>query len=394
MWMKESIPMLKQEIDPIDVEAMDPSSIPPYAPAIMAIDLGAVRYNYDKIKDFVGPSTRVAAVIKANAYGFGAIPTSQTLYSAGCRDFCVANINEALEVRPNLPMDARLYCMNGVQPGSSALLDQHNIIPTLLSPEQAAHHNLYALQQGKRLPVAIHVDTGLSREGMTADEIDDLLQGQSLSHLDVVLCLSHLSSADEPNNPHNDVQKNAFCTLADRFPQAERSFANSHGIARGQDFHFSMVRPGMALFGYCSSLNDLLGLKPALTVSARIVRNRHLSPGQTVGYNALFEAPKPMTIALINVGYADGIIRSLTNKGFVTIGGFKAPIVGKISMDFTTIDITTLPKHLTAPGSWVEIVHEAESFEALADTAGTCTYEITARLSQRFHRLYRHESYG
>lgn len=389
MWMKENTAMVKREAAPIDL-----THVPSHASALMVIDLDAVRYNYQRIQDFVGTTSRVAAVIKANAYGFGALRVTQTLYAAGCRDFCVANIDEALEVRPHLPLDAHLYCMNGVQPGSSALLNQHHVIPTLLSVEQAEAHNLYAIETGKRLPVAIHVDTGLSREGMSREEIDTLINAASLSHLDVVLCLSHLASADEPDNPSNDVQKEAFCTLANHFPKAERSFANSHGIARGKDFHFSMVRAGMALFGYCSSLNELLELKPALTVSARIVRNRTLSPGQAVGYNALFTAPEPMTIALINVGYADGIMRSLTNQGHVSIGGLKAPIVGKISMDFTTIDITTLPKHLTSPGSWVEIVHGAEPFEALAEAAGTCTYEITARLSQRFHRLYRHESYG
>jgi alanine racemase len=388
MWMKESLimPSALRALPPLD-----PSDIAPYATACMAVDLGAIEYNFKRIARFVGPNTRVAGVIKANAYGFGVSEVAPTLYEAGCRDFFVANVDEALEAHPLLADDATLYCMNGLQLGAEHLFEHHGFIPTLLSPEQALSWNQHARLSGKRLKAAIHIDSGLSREGMTEAEVIAL--APQLDALDVVLLMSHLASADESTNPSNAEQHARFLALSTHFPRAQKSLANSHGISFGPSFHFELVRPGMALFGHCSSLNDRLQLKPALTLRARIVRHRTLTPGQAVGYNALFKAQNEMTIALLNVGYADGIIRSLTNKGFVTVGGHKAPIVGKVSMDFTTIDISDLPKHLTAPGSWVEIVHGADQFEAFADAGGTCTYEITTRLSKRFHRLYTRGSY-
>lgn len=363
----------------------------PHATACMEVDLGAIAHNFKRIKHFVGPNTRVAGVIKANAYGFGVNEVAPTLYEEGCRDFFVANVDEALEVRPLLAQDATIYCMNGLQEGAEALFEEHGFIPTLISPEQALNWNQRARLAGRRLKAALHIDSGLSREGMTEAEVITL--APQLDALEVVLLMSHLASADEAHNPSNAEQHARFLALSSYFPNAQKSLANSHGISFGPTFHFELVRPGMALFGYCSSLNDKLALKPALTLRARIVRHRTLTPGQAVGYNALFKAQKEMTIALINVGYADGIIRSLTNKGFVSVSGHKAPIVGKVSMDFTTIDISTLPKHLTEPGSWVEIAHGADQFEAFSDAGGTCTYEITTSLSKRFHRLYTRGSY-
>ena len=368
------------------------TAFPAHASALMTVDLTAVRHNYQQIQAFVGPKARVAGVIKANAYGFGVHEVCRTLYKAGCRDFFVANVDEALEIRPLLDEDVRIFIMNGAQTGAYDLLEQHNFIPTLLSLEQTIAWNNHADRVRKRLKAAIHVDTGLSREGMTDEELQSLKEHSP--NLEIVLCMSHLASADELSNPQNDLQHQRFQELAAYVPHAERSFANSHGIARGAPYHFELVRPGMALFGYCSSLNEKLQLKPALTLTARIVRHRALKAGQSVGYNALFKAPHDMLVGLINVGYADGVMRSLTNRGYVMIGGHKASIIGKVSMDFTTIDITHIPKHLTAPGSWVEIVHDAEPFEALCDAAGTCTYEITTRLSKRFHRVYICESDG
>lgn len=368
-----------------------PGDLAPHATASMTVDLGAVAYNFKRIARFVGPNTRVAGVIKANAYGFGVSQVAPTLYGEGCRDFFVANVDEALEVRPLLDLDATIYCMNGLQKGAEPLFEEHGFIPTLLSPEQALNWNQRARLSGKRLKAALHIDSGLSREGMTDAEVIAL--APQLDALEVVLLMSHLASADEIQNPSNAEQRARFLELSSYFPNIQKSLANSHGISFGPAFHFELVRPGMALFGYCSSLNHKLQLKPALTLRARIVRHRTLMPGQAVGYNALFKAQEEMTIALLNVGYADGIIRSLTNKGFVDVGGYKAPIVGKISMDFTTIDISAIPKHLTAPGSWVEIVHGADQFEAFSDAGGTCTYEITTSLSKRFHRLYTHGFY-
>lgn len=369
-----------------------PASLPPHATAYLELDLEAVRQNYKTIQSVLKKGCRLSAVVKANAYGMGAIPTSKALYQAGCRDFFVINVDEALDIKPFL-QDANIYILNGVQQGAAPILLREKFIPVLLSLEQIALWQAEARRLDQNLPAILHLDTGLSREGLSYEEVTQLHNNLALlDGLDIKYYMSHLANADESNNSENIGQLNRFQELCSKLPPAPKSFANSHGIMRGQNYHFDMARPGMAIFGYCDSFKEPNQLMPAIRIAARIIRRRPLSLGQPVGYNALFKAQKPMLTATLNIGYADGFLRCLTNVGKINIQGYPAQIIGKISMDYTVLDVTDIPNDLTEPGTWVEIVHDADAFEELCTLGGTCTYEIVARLGPRFQRVYKNEN--
>jgi alanine racemase len=365
--------------------------VPPHANALIEVDLEAIRYNYRLIKSILKPGCNLSAVIKGNAYGAGAREVGKALYQAGCRDFFVINIDEALEVKEILK-DSNIYILNGVYEGAEIELVKNNFTPVLLSLEQIALWSKKAQKQEKLLPAILHLDTGIAREGLSLEEVDHLHQHPDLlKHLELKYIMSHLANADEPNNPENKAQLERFQMLCKLLPPAKQCFSNSHGTALGFDYHFDMARPGLGLLGYCDAFKEPHALQPAVTISARILRTRLLKEGQPVGYNALFRAPKEMMVATFNLGYADGLLRSLTNRGYVMIKEYQAPIVGKVSMDYTVIDVSHIPQDLTIPGNWVEIVREPKAFEDLCEKGQTCTYELLARLGRRFHRIYRNE---
>ncbi len=358
--------------------------------AVLTVDLGAVQDNFRRLVAEAG-GAEVAAAIKADAYGLGAVPVAAALWRAGARSFFVAQSHEAAFIRAELP-EARIFVLNGPLPDEVAALKAGRIIPVLNSLGQI---RLWAEASTplERLPAALHLDTGMSRLGLPGYEVDGLCAQQLLlDPLDIVLVTSHLASADEPESPMTERQYLDFMALADRLPpaaaKAPRTLANSSGIGHPGVHNLDMVRPGYALYGGNPMPGSPNPMRPVATVEAPVLQIRDVPTGTPVGYNATFVTKKPSRLATLAIGYADGYDRSLSNRGRVVIAGLSAPIVGRISMDLTIVDVGHIPDQLCRPGTMATVLGSDPCLEEVAATADTIGYEILARLGQRLHRRH------
>ncbi|MDX7952855.1 alanine racemase [Lichenihabitans sp. Uapishka_5] len=356
------------------------------AGAVLTVDLGALRANYLWLAAAVAPAA-CAAVVKADAYGLGAAAVAPVLYRAGCRDFFVAHLSEAVALRPLLPADAALMVLNGLQPGTDAACAAAGAVPVLNSLEQAESWADFGLREGRRLPAVVQLDTGMSRLGLPPDEFDALLaQPKRLAALDVVLAMSHLACSDEPGHPANAAQHRCFSRLLERLPGTRVSFANSGGILLDRSFHHDLARPGVALYGVNPTPDAAHGLRPVVRLDARVIQLRTIPAGTAVGYGAAFVAARPSRIATIAVGYADGWPRHLGGAGAAYVDGVRLPIAGRVSMDSITLDVTDLPEGRLRRGSTVELLGPHQSLDQVAAEAGTIPYEILTGLGHRYAR--------
>ncbi|WP_293864929.1 alanine racemase [uncultured Alsobacter sp.] len=351
----------------------------------MLVDLGALAANYRAIAA-LQPNARIAGVVKADAYGLGARPVSATLYNAGCRNFFVAHLVEAMDLRPTLPADARVFVLNGLAPGAESAAAQAGVIPVLNSLDQAHRWADESRRCGMRLASALQVDSGMTRLGLSEPEVDALAGDPALrSHLDVILLMSHLACADESEHSANLQQFACFETLAARLPEAPRALANSGGAFLA-GFGLDMVRPGLALYGVHPVEGQSGPLRPVLALSAPIVQTRDVPAGTGVGYGLAHTTERACRLATVAIGYADGWPRSLSGRGSVFCGGVRAPIVGRVSMDSIVIDVTDVPAEAVRPGAMVELIGPHQSLADVARDAGTIPYEILTGLGQRFAR--------
>ncbi len=359
-------------------------------PAELTIDLGALVGNYRLLKSQAAPAD-CAAAIKAGASGLGAEQAAPALFAAGCRHFFVATLGEGIALRAAVPQ-AEIYVLTGPLGGDEAEFRAHRLVPVLNSRPQIEAWWTWSIS-GPAVPAALHIDAGMSRLGLSADELGWLTDNpRLLSLMPVPLVLSHLSCSEEADNPLNREQLARFRAAADRLlPLLPKrpilTFANSSGIFLGPDFHFDLVRPGAALYGINPTpgapnpMNQVVGLK------ARILQVRQIDRGQTVGYGA-HRSTRATRLATLGLGYADGIPRSLTNVGAAYVGEVRAPFVGRVSMDLITIDVGDVPAHLAEPGAWVEILGPQQDADALGTAAGTIGYEILTSLGSRYQRRY------
>jgi len=358
------------------------------APGILSIDLRALHDNYLSLQRRAAPA-RTAAVVKADAYGLGAARVAPVLYDAGCRDFFVAQFGEALKLRPVLLPDARIFVLNGLQPGSEATCAACGIVPVLNSLEQVANWRSLAMARGARLPALLQFDTGMSRLGLSFEEADALAANPALlDHIDLLFVMSHLASADEPESVQNAEQLAAMQAVAERFPGIDLCFANSGGIFLGPAYAGALVRPGIALYGAAPAGGEN-PMKPVVGLKVRVVQTRTVPAGAKVGYSATHIAPREARLATIAAGYADGLLRQLSGRGAVYHDGIRLPIVGRVSMDSITVDVSVLAPGSLRLGSLVDVVGPHQSLEQLAADAGTISYEILTSLGHRYHREYR-----
>ncbi len=330
----------------------------------MHIDLRAIQANW---RSFSGPT---AAVIKADAYGLGAPRVAKALFDAGCRDFFVAHLAEALPLRPLLP-GAMIAVLNGLWPGDAETYAAHDITPVLGSIAEIQ-------DWGGRAPAILHVDTGMNRLGLGPDEF-----GQVRGEWRYVM--THLVTAEDPGDPANAAQRDRFAAICARLPGVPASFANSSGLFLGPDYASALGRPGAALYG----VNPMPGrpnpMRAVVTLRARILQVRAIQPGETVGYNGVWTASRPSRIATVSVGYADGYPRALSGRGAAGFDGTLVPLVGRVSMDLTTFDVTDTQ---AAPGDWLELIGPGMPVDEVAARAGTNGYEILTQLGRRYSRIY------
>jgi alanine racemase len=364
----------------------------PNETAILTIDLNALAANYRRLRDLAA-SAECAAVVKADAYGLGMAEAAPALARAGCRTFFVATLAEAAALRALLPQ-AVIYVFAGLMPGTAELYRASELRPVLNSAEEIREWASFCATRGEPLPCAVHIDSGMNRLGLSADEVDqvanvrDLWQAMTLS-----LVMSHLACADEPKHPKSETQRKTFDRLRARLPMTLASLANSAGILLGSDFAYDLVRPGIALYGGHPRRRGQNLFRPVVHLKGRVLQVRHVAPGETIGYGATRAMSRPSRIAVVSVGYADGFFRSLSAKdgeeGLATyFGSHAAPILGRVSMDLITIDVSSVPEEVSRRGSWVELIGPNVPAHELAARAGTIDYEVLTNLGRRASRRY------
>jgi alanine racemase len=348
----------------------------------LEVDLGKIARNYQTLQRLSG--IEVTAVVKADAYGVGAVPVSQALFRAGCRKFYVATIDEALQLREALPPEAIVYLFNGFIEEHLSLLFEKNITPILTTLDQI---KLWKKQGASSY--FLHFDTGMNRLSLLARQIPEILQVISASSVDWVM--SHLASADEKDGPQNPQQLERFKNIISHFPQAHYSLIASKGINLGPDYFFHQMRSGIYLYGVSPAhITDISQkLEFSLKMRAQILETKNIQKGETVGYNATYTAASPRRIATLSVGYADGIPLSFSNRNHVWLQGRPVPIIGRVSMDLTMVDITDIPESIAHVGEWVDLIHDPMSFYEMSKAAGSSPHEMLTRIGKRYNCSYK-----
>jgi alanine racemase len=348
------------------------------APSVLTVDLAAIVANWRSLHRPGGPA--VSGVIKADAYGTGARQVSQALYAAGCRHFFVAWLQEALAIRDLVP-DAMVAVLGGLIAGSEGEYNEHGITPVLGALDEVDRWR----RLGQAAPI-LHVDTGMSRLGLTAQEVDVLARDSARLGWTPRYVMSHLVSSEVAGDALNAVQLERFQAARGKLPSAPASLANSSGIFLGPAFGFDLVRPGAALYGINPSPGSENPMCPVVRLSARVLSVRDIPAGETVGYNATWTAARPSRIATAALGYADGFLRSLSGRAVACFDGTPVPLVGRVSMDLTTFDVTDHPS--IQPGCWLDVLGPHLTADEVADAAGTNGYEILTSLGPRYQRVY------
>lgn len=361
---------------------------------VLTIDLDAIANNYRALAKIIAHA-QCSAIVKADAYGLGAAKVAPALYEAGCRFFFVAELVEALELKQLLPDDVKIAVLNGILPGVEEMTAAAGIIPVLNSWEEIVAWQKLCQKQSKRFAAIIQIDTGMCRLGLDHDEFEKLVAMPSIfNDADIELVISHLALSDDEKSPKNPAQLAAMKSALARLPRSKVAISASGGIFLGSDYHFDLVRPGIALYGVAPNGNTTIELEPVLTLNAYVIQTRHVPAGSTIGYGGTFITKRPSLITTISIGYADGWLRTLGNKGSAFFNGKRLPIIGRVSMDSITLDTTDLQEKAPKAGDRVELIGKHQSLDDVARDAGTIAYEILTSLSHRYERIYLKKSKG
>ncbi len=369
---------------------------PELSGALLTIDLRALQSNWRHMVDLaesVDQSTECGAAVKAACYGLGLAPVVTALVEAGCKSFFVALPLEGQRVRAVAP-EADIYVLNGLFPGQAGFYQTHNLIPVLSTPTQVKEWEEYCRAQELKLPAALHVESGINRLGLT-DQQTRKLAGQRdvLSAFKLVLLMSHLACGDCPGDDMNIEQKEKFEQLCALFPNTKASLANSPGTFLGKGFTCDLVRPGIALYGGNPFASRANPMSAVVRLYAPLLQVRNIATGESVGYGATWTAKRPSRIGVLGAGYGDGIPRALSSPATdgpacVFIGGHYAPIIGRVSMDMITVDLTDVPEEIALEGQRVELMGDNITVDDIARWSGTIPYEVLTGLGSRYARLY------
>ena len=333
------------------------------------------------------------AAVKANAYGIGIEPVVFALYSAGCRYFFVALPEEGEIVRKHAP-DAHIIVLNGLLPNQAKYYRAFDLIPSLNSKEEFFDWMDIIQHAPNNTPIFLHFDTGINRLGMQFNTLQTIADSYPVNEFKNSLhVMTHLACADTPKHPKNSEQLARFKEFKALFPNASASMCNSAGIFLGHEFHFDVARPGISIYG-ANAIADKPGLtKPIASLFARILQIRTLPVGESIGYGGTYSVKRQSRIATIACGYADGFIRMINSQNnkhqpYVHINGYKAPIIGRISMDHFQVDVSDIPESLCHRDTEVELFGKNISVDEVASWAETIAYEILTGLGPRVNRKY------
>jgi alanine racemase len=351
---------------------------------ILTIDLDAIAANWRLLSERHGAPT--AAVVKADAYGLGADRVAPHLRAAGATHFFVAQLGEAVALRPALP-GAFLGVLNGFAAADATAYIEHDLVPVLGSLPEIAAYRHFAAGQGRALPALLHIDTGMHRLGLTPADIDAVAADPSLlAGIDWAYAMTHLVSAEAPGDTLNEMQRQRFDAACARLPPMRRSVANSSGIFLGGRFRSDLARPGAALYGVNPTPGEPNPMRQVLRLTAPVLQIRDIPAGEGVGYNATWVATRPTRVATVALGYADGYHRAASNRAAAVFDAARLPLIGRVSMDLTTFDATDHPT--LAPGDELEFLGPAMPPDEVAAFTGSNGYEVLTSLRHRARRRY------
>jgi len=353
---------------------------------ILNIDLNALGQNYALIQRQT--KAAVAGVVKADGYGLGLEPVVQTLNEGGCRQFFVATLDEALALRQLAPKTV-IYKLGGLYKGAEEEYEKAGILPVLSSLDEIGRWQSLARTLGKPLPAAIQVDTGMNRLGLRPEDARQIAGDKSLLEgIEPDLILSHFACADEAGHEMTARQAGLFKEITGYFPDIPKSLANSSGIFRDQAYHYDLVRPGYALYGGNPVPEAENPMSSVVTLETRVLQIRDIKKGESIGYGASHSFDADGKTATVAAGYADGILRSGSNKAALYWQGQRCPVVGRVSMDLISVDLSGISGPLPSPGDRLEILGPNQSIDDLAAACGTIGYEILTALGSRYQRVY------
>ncbi len=365
------------------------------------IDLAALRHNYDQARKRIGSGTRILAVVKSDAYGHGMIPVARELSSAGVDFFGVSKFWEAAALR-EAGLSEPILVLLGVEPGEMEEAIRQEIRPAIFRPDHAQALAETARRLGTTAKVHVKVDTGMGRLGVPMDELDSFLEVlRDLPALNVEGVFSHFSVADEEDKTYSLQQMGRFRVVLERFEQKGVPFtyahiSNSAALLDLPDAHLHLVRPGIMLYGSPPSdaLHHPADLRPVMSLKSRILQLKWVPKGRPIGYGRTYISPDRKRIATIPVGYDDGYPRLLSNKGSVLIRGRRAPVVGRVSMNMITVDVTHIDS--VQPDDEVVLMgaqgEERITGDEIAALCGTISYEIFCSMGRNPHRVFLHSS--
>lgn len=357
----------------------------------LRVDLDALAHNWRLVRKACAASV-LGAVVKHDAYGLGIEAMAPALWALGGRDFWVATADEGLAVRQalsdHLPRaDARIFVLNGLGAAAPADFAAYGLTPVLAGAHEAAALAGYAAHQGSHLPIAVHLDTGLTRLGFGEAELGHLQPGAALwQDARPQVWVTHLGRFHDPESPSCLRQRERFQRWTDQLPLAQRSIATSSSVFAGADWRLDHVRVGSALWGVSSSEMAAPALRPVAQLWAPVLRVADVPAGTEIGYMGCYTSGAPQRIATVGLGYADGLPFSLVNRGHLVLAGRRVPIVGGVAMGLVAVDVSALAPGEVQPGDWAEVYGEQQPLEALAADAGVAPNVLltgTARLARR-----------
>ena len=354
--------------------------------AILDIDLAALVRNWRR---FAQMGT-AAACVKADAYGLGAVPVAKALWQAGCRSFFVAFPEEGMKLRAALPKDVEIFILMGLLPGCAAEYEAHRLTPILAQGAELAEWRAHCVKVAQKLPAGVHFDTGIHRLGFSEAELRKIAP-EAFADFNLTLVMSHLANADAPQDEMNKQQLARFHELRALLPACRSSLANSPGGLIGPEFALDLLRPGLGLYGASPQGLENHDFEIVARLKAPVLQVSDVAAGERIGYSGSYQTTKAQRIGVIGAGYADGFSRALSSgpegpRARVMFADGPAPVVGRVSMDMITIDLTHLPQ--VVRGTMAELMGEAIRVEEIARLSGTIAYEVLTRLGSRYARVY------
>jgi len=373
----------------------------PLRPTVVEIDLNALKHNYLQVKRLAGKAVKILAIVKADAYGHGAIAISQELERLKVDFFGVALLEEAIELR-KARIKTPIVVLGGIYSGQAEKIIEYRLTPAIFDLSLARELNQAASKQKRKAKVHVKIDTGMGRLGILPDESYHFFtQLKKLSHLEVEGIISHLAVASQENDEETEFTREQFtffhrvidCCHQLQFDPPYLHLANSGAIIRGNLDKFTLTRPGIMLYGSypAQTLKKMVRLKPVMNLKSKILQMKRLPKGHNVSYGMTFICPKETLVAIVPIGYADGYNRLLSNCGEVLIRGKRAPVIGVVCMDLTMVDVTDI--HGVKAGDEVVLIGKQGkhciTVEEVAEKIGTISYEVMCRIGQRVPRIYR-----